>query len=264
MHFKGFIIGITEALALAADNHELTQELTGIQQSMQTNLGRITDLETQVGNSDSKLNEAILSRDKVRNLVKDELGIDEFTVDAVRGKLSSYASADAQDSYGKQIKDLKANSAITIEELQGKLNAKDADIQNLMMKVAISGTDVMGQTQGQYASEMVMGWIAEDATFNEDGTIAYKGKSGETLYNSNGDPLTLDDRINQIKADEARSFAFQSRFLSGGGAPTEKVITGPAGDQSGGAYVRSKMSFDEKKSYRSKFGEAAYLKLPLA
>ena len=56
---------------------------------------------------------------------------------------------------------------------------------------------------------------------------------------------------------------FQQQFLNGGGAPTEKVITGPAGSSSGGAFIRSKMSFNEQKEYRATYGEEAYQKLPL-
>ncbi|MCD6151122.1 MAG: hypothetical protein J7J70_05650 [Deltaproteobacteria bacterium] len=256
-------MGISELKNMLADNNEATAELTAIENSMQTNLGRITDLETQVGASDSKLNEAILSRDKVRNLVKQELGIDEFSADAVRSKLSSYASADAQESYGNQIKELKASSATKIEELQNALNGKAGEIDGLMMKVAISGTDVMAQTKGAHANDMLMSWISENATFDDAGNIVYRGKSGETLYNGNGDPLTLDDRINEIKSDESRDFVFQARYLNGGGAPTDRKIEGPSGSKDGGAYTRVNMTPDEKHQYISKYGMDAYNNLKM-
>ena len=256
-------MGITELKSMLADNNEATAELTAIENSMATNLGRITDLETQVGASDSKLNEAILSRDKIRNTVKTELGLDEFSADAVRAKLSSYASADAQESYGNQIKELKANSATKIEALQDALNGKTDEIDGLMMKVAISGTDVMAQTKGAHANEMLMSWISENATFDDNGNIVYRGKSGETLYNGNGDPLSLDDRINEIKSDESRDFVFQARYLNGGGAPTDRRIDSPAGSIDGGAFTRTTMTPQEKHAYIEKYSMDSYNKLPM-
>ena len=256
-------MGIAELKNMVKDNAEASAEVTAIENSMATNLGRITDLETSNGTFESGMNDAIISRDKVKNLVKEELGIDEFSVDAVRAKLSSYASDDAQESYGKQIRDLKAHSATKIEDLQNALNSKDGEISGLMMKVAISGTDVMGQTKGEHANEMLMSWISENASFDDNGNIVYKGKGGETLYNNNGDPLTLDDRINQIKSDDSRDFVFQARYLNGGGAPTDRKIEGPSGSRDGGAYTRTTMSPDEKHQYISKYGMDSYNNLKM-
>jgi len=257
-------MGIAELKAMAGDNHEMSAEIDAIEATMTKNTGRIMDLETQNQTGIDNLNEAIMSRDKVRNVIKNELGIQEFTADAVRTKLSSYASDDAIAARDKQFTDLKAASATKIEDLQNQLSGKDNDMNTMRLKLAISKTDIMGQTRGEHASDMLLSWIAENAVFDESGNIEYKGTSGETLYNANANPLTLEDRINEIKSDSSRDFVFQSTFLAGGGAPTEKIVTGPAGGaDGGGAYIRSKMNFDEQKSYRAKYGEAAYQKLPL-
>tara|TARA_R110000772_G_scaffold5454_1_gene19467 strand:- start:16870 stop:17649 length:780 start_codon:yes stop_codon:yes gene_type:complete len=256
--------GITELKALVADNHEATEILGQIENTIMQSTGRIADLERNITEGDNKLNEAIGSRDKVRQTIKDELGISEFTPEAVRAKLSTYASDDVLEARDAQFNNLRATSAQKIEGLEGKLTTKDKEMQGLMLKLAISKTDIMGQTKGEHATDMLLQWIAEDAVFLEDGSIAYKGKSGETLYNSNGNPMTLDDRISEIKADEGRDFIFQSRFLQGGGAPTEKVVTGPAGNSAtGGKLTRATMAFEEKQDYRKKYGEQAYMKLPL-
>ncbi len=256
--------GITELKAMLADNHEASEILGSVERTLMQSTGRITDLEKQVGASGDKLTEAIGSRDKVRDIIKAELGIDEFSAEAVRTRLSSFASDDVIAARDAQFNDLRASTSTKMDELQGTITGKDSEIKNLMLKLAISKTDVMGQTQGEYATDMLLQWIAKDAVFDDGGNIMYQGGAGETLYNSNGNPLTLDDRINEIKSDQARDFVFQSRFLQGGGAPTEKTITGPAGPQAGGAYVRSKMGFAEQKAYRDKYGEDAYNKLPLA
>lgn len=256
--------GITELKALVADNHEATEILGQVENTIMQSTGRIADLERELGEGTNKLNEAIGSRDKVRQTMKDELGIDEFTAEAVRAKLSTYAATDVLEARDKQFNELRAASAQKIEGLESKLQAKDKEAQTMMLKLAINRTDIMGQTKGEHATDLLLSWIAEDAQFDEDGEITYKGKSGETLYNSNGNPLTLEDRISDIKSDESRDFIFQSRFLQGGGAPTEKPKGGPAGKPSGGGkFARSTMTFGEKQEYRSKYGEAAYMKLPL-
>ena len=256
--------GITELKALVKDNHEATEILGQVESTIMQSTGRIADLERENQETNNKLAEAIGSRDKVRQTIKNELGIDEFTPDAVRARLANYAADDVLEARDKQFNDLRASSAQKIEGLEGKLLAKDKEMQGLMLKLAISKTDIMGQTKGEHATDMLLQWIAEDAVFDEDGNITYKGKSGETLYNTNGNPLTLEDRIADIKADESRDFIFQSRFLQGGGAPTTKPDAGPAGNPaSGGKFTRSTMTFEEKQDYRKKYGEAAYMKLPL-
>ncbi len=256
-------MGIAELKEMAKDSHEMTAEITAMEQSMMQNTGRIKDLETTNQRSLDGMNEAIASRDKVRSVIKDELGIEEFTVDAVRSKLENYASDDAIAARDNQLNEFKARTGTKIEGLEKQIISNDKTINDMKLNLAIAGTDVMGQTKGEYANKMLMDWIAEDATFDENGDIQYKGSAGETLYNENGNPLTLDDRINQIKGDESRDFVFQQRFLQGGGAPAERTITGPAGSAAGGSYTRTTMTPEETKSYVDKYGMSAYQKLPM-
>ncbi len=255
--------GITELRELVKDNHEASEIVSSIERTMMQNTGRIKDLETDSQKSINDMNEAIASRDKIKTVIKDELGIEEFTVEAVRGKLENYASDDAIAARDNQFNELKARSGTKIESLEAQLMGNNKTINDMKLKLAIAGTDIMSQTKGEYANAMLMGWIAEDAVFDEEGAIQYKGSSGETLYNENGNPLTLDDRINSIKGDESRDFVFQSRFLAGNGAPTERIISGPSGSVSGGSYVRTTMSEADRTNYIDKFGMDSYLKLPM-
>jgi hypothetical protein len=256
--------GIVELKTMLADNPQATEILGNIEATMTQNTQKVMDLEKQYGTAQEQLTETIQSRDKVKDVIRNELGIEDFTPDAIRNKLSSYGNEDAIAARDKQFNELKATSAQKLDSLNEELRKKDDAINDYKMKLAISSTDVMGQTKGEHANAMLLQWIGEDASFDEQGNIVYKGSGGETLYNENSNPLTLEDRINQIKADPARDFVFQQRFLAGGGAPTEKIVNGPSGAQSGGSYVRATMSFGEKKEYREKYGEEAYNKLPLA
>ena len=255
--------GINELRTLLADNHEATQLLGNVERTLQTSVDKTTNLEQLMAGNETKLTEAIVSRDKVRDIIKGELGIEEFTADAVRTKLSSYASDDAVKAGETRMNELRKSSGTKIEELEQAVKSGNTALRDMTMKFAISSTDVMSQTKGEHANAMLLGWISQDAQFDEAGNIIYRGPSGETIYNSNSDPLTLEDRINEIKADPTRDFVFDSRFLAGGGAPTEKPSTGPAGDGAG-KFVRSKMSFEEQSLYRKKYGEDAYKRLPLA
>ena len=255
--------GINELRTLLADNHAATTLLGNVEKTMQSAVDKSVNLEQLRAGDETKLTEAIVSRDKVRDIIKAQLGIQEFTEDAVRTKLSTYASDDAIAARETEINNLRKSSGTKIETLEGVVKDNGTEIRSLKMQLAISRTDVMGQTKGTHANDMLLSWIAEDAHFADDGSIVYRGPSGETLYNSNSDPLTLEDRINEIKSDPSRDFVFDSRFLAGGGAPTDKPTTGPAGDSMGGKFVRSKMSFEEQSHYRSKYGEASYAKLPL-
>jgi len=256
--------GIVELKTMLADNPQASEILSNIEATMTQNTQKVMDLEKQYATAQEQVTETIQSRDKVKDVVRNELGIEDFTPDAIRNKLSSYGNDDAIAARDKQFNELKASSATKLENFQTEVHGLNETINDYKMRLAISSTDVMGQTKGEHANAMLLGWIGENASFDETGNIVYKGDSGETLYNENSNPLTLEDRINQIKSDPSRDFVFQQRFLAGGGAPTEKVVVGPSGSQSGGAYVRSQMSFDEKKEYRAKYGEQSYAALPLA
>ena len=103
--------GITELKSMFKDNHEASAILSNVEATLLTSTGRIADLETLNGQTENKLNEAIGSRDKVRQTIKQELGIDEFTPDAVRAKLSTYASDDVLAARDEQFNTLRASSA---------------------------------------------------------------------------------------------------------------------------------------------------------
>lgn len=255
--------GITELKDLVSDNFEATQIVNSIEATMNTNTGTISDLEKRLSTATSGMNDAISSRDKVKGIIKDELGIEEFSQDSIRGKLSTYGNQEANEARDKQFNDFRGKSNATIEALEKKISDGNSAMDGMKMRLAISGTDIMGQTKGEHANAMLLDWISQDAIFDEQGNISYKGEGGETIYNANGNPMTLDDRINEIKSDESRDFVFQARFLNGGGAPTDRTVTGPAGSSDGGAYTRTTMNEQEKHSYIEKYGMSAYTKLPM-
>ena len=254
-----------ELLALLTANPTAVAYVKEIFGNLGTSAGRIAELEKTNNTLNSKSAEIIESRDKVKNIIKQELGLEEFTPDSIRARLATYAPDDVKSNYEQQITDLKKSSGERLDELNGQIAGKDKELYNAKLRLAISGTDVMNQTKGSHASDILLGWIAEDAVFDEKGDIGFKTKDGETIFNANGGSLTLTDRIAAIKNDETRDFVFETAHLSGGGAPKGgNGGGGPAAGDKGGTLIRSKMSFEEKQGYRSKYGEEAYGKLPLA
>ena len=111
--------GITELKQMLQDNHEATEILGSVERTLMQSTGRITDLEKQVGSSGDKLSEAIGSRDKVRDIIKAELGIDEFSAEAVRARLSSFASDDVIQARDKQFNDLRASTSTKMDGVTG-------------------------------------------------------------------------------------------------------------------------------------------------
>ena len=167
--------GIQDLKAMLKDNPEAAGLAAQVEQTMQQNIDRISGLEQDIGSFKSKLDEAIVARDKVKSVVKDELNITEFTPDAVRAKLSTFASDDAIAAREKQFNELKASSATKLDTLQSQLQERDAKLGKMQLQLAISKTDVMGQTQGEYANDMLLGWISENAQFDDQGNIVYMG-----------------------------------------------------------------------------------------
>ncbi len=258
--------GLQELKSMLADNPEAMEIANQVEQTLQTNLNKVQTLEKSVSEWSNKFAEAVESRDKVKEVVKNELGIEEFSPDAVRQKLTSYASEDAIAARDRQFNEFKATASQKLESYQKQVQERDQKLKDMQLKLAISKTDVMGQTKSEHATDLLLQWIAEGAEFDEAGNIVYRGESGETLYNKNGDPMTLEDRIAEIKSDAGRDFIFDSRYLQGGGAPTtaEGAGSGPASSPAtGGKLVRTQMSTADKLNYVKKYGQQAYDKLPL-
>jgi len=256
-----------ELQAFIGDNPQALEVFNQFKGQFDNNIAKLQEYELKTKDLDSKFTEAVQSRDKVKNLVRETLGVEEISKDAIMAKLSTMGDAEIQRSYEKQLDEIKGNFGKQVDELQSKTAHYEKEINDYKMKLALAKTDVVGQTQSEHATSILMEWIGEGAEFDENGNITYRGPSGETLYNSKGEPLTLEDRIAEIKADKSRDFVFQSRFLNGGGAPTTNSNINPGTPSSsinGGKLIRSQMTLEDKMAYREKYGEAAYQKLPLA
>jgi hypothetical protein len=99
--------GVQELRAKVADSPELLEIVDQVDQTIQQNVNKVAALEKEVSNWSNKFADAVASRDKVKDVIKQELNIDEFSPEAVRSKLANFASEDAIAARDKQFSELK-------------------------------------------------------------------------------------------------------------------------------------------------------------
>jgi len=249
------------------DNPQALEVFNGLQEQATSNVARLQSFETEVNTLKGVNADVVGKRDNLKGLIRDTLGIEEVSKENIMAKLSSMGSPELKTQFDAQLREVKDASGKQINDLNAKIAEYESNIHSLKLQNAISTTDIMGQVQGSKAGEIIQGLLAQDADFNEDGTIRYVGAAGETKLDAQGNNLTLEARINQIKESKEYDFLFLPRHLNGGGAPTTAPTTGtaPAGF-SGGAgakLTRTTMTHEDKVAYRTKYGEEAYNQLPM-
>ena len=245
------------------DNPQALEVYNSAKAQFDGTVGKLQEYETKFAQQETKMADIVTNRDKVKNTIRETLGIDEISKDAITAKLANMGDPQLKATFESQLNEVKSNSGKQIDELTAKLGSYESDLRNAKLQLAISKTDIMGQTQGEKATEILLGLLASDAEFNEDGSVKYIGSAGETVLNGQGNPMSLEHKINGLKASKDYDFLFQSRFLNGGGAPADRVKTGPGGAADGGKFTRTTMSNDEKIGYAKKYGQEAYNALPL-
>ena len=254
---------------IVGDNSQAMEALSGVKEQFNSTVERLQTQEQKIAEYDGKMNEIIQSRDKVKNTVRETLGINEISRDAILDKIKGMGDSEIKRAYEDQLSSFKKENGSKVDELTNQLNTYESEIKNLKMSNNIAKTEVMGQVKGERAADILLSELSKGAEFAEDGSVIYIGSAGERILNkANGEPMTLEDKIVELKQDPSYSFLFESRFLSGGGAPTTtQSFQGggsPAGNPlTGGKLTRTTMTHDEKKAYREKYGEAAYTKLPM-
>jgi len=257
--------GLEALQQFIGDNPQALEVFNAAKTQFDGTVGKLQEYETKFAQQETKMADIVTNRDKLKNTVRDTLGINEVSKEAIIEKMANTGDAQLKATFEQQLQEVKSNSGQKIDELTAKLGGYESDLRNAKLQLAISKTDIMGQTQGEKATEILLGLLADNAEFNEDGSVKYVGAAGETVLNAQGNPMSLEDKINGLKASKEYDFLFQSRFLNGGGAPTNKPGgVAPVGNPASGAKLtRTTMGQEDKEAYVAKYGFESYNKLPL-
>lgn len=198
---------ILEKLANESGNEEFVNAVNWVKESYKTNVERLSFLEKDK-------QKAIEKRDTLKFLVKNKFGLDEVTEDAIDKYLQSKSSSDG---------DIKNLTGI-IESLRAdkeSMNNEIASARNRYgLEKALSGLGAIEGTENSKAYDIVLEEIRKNTVFDESGQVSFKDKDGITVRNSDGSPMSLSDKYNQLRESSDFSFLFKKKKAKAGSGAT--------------------------------------------
>ena len=209
-------------LALELGNEDLNSAITGIESSNKTNLDRYSSLERD-------LQKSIDKRDRQSSLVKSTFGIDEITEETL---------ASLRDSAGNPDAVLKAENDKLVGMTEMLKAEKDAlgskyseTVNRYKIEKSLAGLGAIEDTENNRAYDIVLTEVTNGASFDDDGSLVFKGNDGVTVRNADGSPMSLSDRYSQVKDSDEFQFLFKSKRSKSG--------SGSSGGSKGGSKVTS-------------------------
>ena len=163
----------------------------------------ITGLKAQEETANSKLQEAITSRDKAKQLlqgVKGKLGLEEtaeLDLTLLENRLTNRNEdvKKVEEKYSQQLQEVSAKAEQEKQALQEKIGQYEKNMQVMKMQTELS--KVQYNALDNNADKLVKNLLGEGAVF-EDGTIIYK-VDGVVQKNSNGINMSVQDRLINCK-----------------------------------------------------------------
>lgn len=202
---------ILEKLANESGNEEFVNAVKGVKDSYKSNLDRMNYLEKD-------MQKAVEKRDALKNLVKSKTGLEEINEDSFNNFLSSKTSNDGE------IKNLTS----VIESLKTEKDSLFTKLQSIesgyRFEKSLNAIGAIEEAENSKAYEIILAEIKRNSVIDENGQILFKDKDGITLRNSDGSPLSLSDRYNNLKESSEFSFLFKTkRSKAGSGASSSNV-----------------------------------------
>lgn len=201
---------ILEKFANESGNDEFINAVNGVKDSYKTNLDRLTYLEKDK-------QKAIEKRDSIKSLIKSKLGLEEISEESIEQYIQSKSSNDG---------DIK-NLTSMIEALKGEKDSIKNELVNTRngyrFEKALTSIGAIEETENSKAYDIVLEEIRRNAVFDESGQILFKDKDGITVRNSDGSPMSLSDKYNQLKDSSEFSFLFKTKRSKAGSGATSSV-----------------------------------------
>lgn len=162
------------------------------------------------------------SRDKVKSvnkIFKTKLGIsddEEITEEVINTKFKTNSTDNTSKN---EITNLENILKEMKQKYEQELNNTKNEIfgRDIQLELLKNGTKI--KAASKVAMDLIMENLKKDATI-EDGKIIYKNKDGEVLR-KDGIPVSIDDRISELKQNEDYSCFFISEAQSGSGMQTK-------------------------------------------
>jgi hypothetical protein len=237
------------------DYETLEKLLEGNQEAIefvQSTQETVTSLSERVNNQERKIEDIIQSRDKVKQrlgLIKQKLGIEEVTEEALEKAMAIEPDEKVKaeiDNYKSEIDNLRKQQ----NEIQSKFAEEKAQ-----MKIGneILNSGVGSEAATPEAAELLSSLLIKGATVDDSGNVVYKNSDGTTML-KDGKPVSVKDRLNELRTNNGYAGLFKSLVTGGSGGPG-------SGKEASRNVDVSKMNPAQKAELITEIGQDAYLKL---
>lgn len=197
-------------LAEESGNEELITAVSKLENTFTENVSRIGSLEKD-------LQKAIEKRDRQAQLVKSTFGIDEISEKALNSLVDKTANPDdtlkaENDKLASMIEAIKSEKDSVLNEYKSMQN-------KYKIEKTLTSLGAVSEVANTKAYDILLGEVSKGLAFDDNGNPIFKADDGTTVRNSDGSPLTLADKYEQLKTSDEFKFLFKaSKSKSGSGA----------------------------------------------
>ena len=202
--------------ALLSDNSEAQQFVSSLAEKAENS----TQLTEKVNSLELKANEAITSRQQLKELIKNTTGLSEVSEDALKGLFNNKSKGD--DKSIAEINNLKKLLEEASNESKNTVQTYEQKLQKLALDNALANAGLGANVANEAMYGIVAQLVKDGATYEND-SIVYKNADGTTKYGNNGKPMTINDRVAELKSDTNYAGLFKLDVKSGSGTSTVNV-----------------------------------------
>ena len=204
--------------ALLSDNSEAQQFVSSLAEKAEN----ATQLTEKVNSLELKANEAITSRQQLKELIKNTTGLSEVSEDALKGLLDNKSKGD--DKSMAEINNLKKLLEEASNESKNISQTYEQKLQKLALDNALANAGLGANVANEAMYGIVAQLVKDGATYEND-SIVYKNADGTTKYGNNGKPMTINDRVAELKSDTNYAGLFKLDVKSGSSTPPTTTQT---------------------------------------
>jgi hypothetical protein len=226
----------------------------------------VRDLETAVATTTSTLNSttervsilekelegSISKKNKLRDIIKVNTGLEEISEENFTKFVTELKTKGGDETLradNQKLQGMVGEYKSKIDEIATTYESK---INSIKLENAILGTGEISGIESSVAKSLVLEKAKEGAVVSDKG-IVYIDANGSTVLKGDGTPLTLSDRMAQLREDADYAMFFPDKLKKGGG----KGVSSPSSSDYG---VRdlSKLTRTEKAKLMKELSPADY------
>lgn len=210
-----------------------------------------------------RLKEVEKEREKYQSTLE-ELGVED--IDEVPQLLEKYTkNTEKEENKDEELEQLRKKFAKEREQLEKEKEKSISEAENTVRKYLVDNEAMRAITKHEGVPKLLMPQVtARTQVVKEDNGYVTRvvDEDGKVAFNGQGDYMTVDDLVAELKEDPDFSRAFNAPDASGGGSGpqgnknTDKQKGPPKG------LKKSEMSTQEKIAFRKEYGLEEYQNLP--